>query len=178
MGSKKGKKGKAAAGAKGKGSKAASNSSSSGAAAGGKQQKGGADVNSILSVNVLAQHVLKLYPDMEDAGEYGCTSRLGARSGGFRRWWRVLHLSSQRKPGAPVGLHSALTVMRWSFVDIELIGYAVSHTIQAGKYHLASWQFAQMGRASSAAYQHSLCSEGALDTLCWLVLLIVMDVGE
>jgi hypothetical protein len=69
MGSKKGKKGKAAASAKGKGSKAAANSSSSGAAAGGKQQKGGADVNSILSVNVLAQQVLKLYPDMEDAGE-------------------------------------------------------------------------------------------------------------
>lgn len=69
MGNKKGKKGKAAAGGKAKGGKAAANNSSSGAAAGGKQQKGGADVNSILSVNVLAQQVLKLYPDMEDAGE-------------------------------------------------------------------------------------------------------------
>lgn len=71
MGAKKGKKGKAAAAGKGKGGKAATSnsSSSSGAAAGGKQ-KGAADVNSILGVNVLTQQVLKLYPDMEDAG--GC----------------------------------------------------------------------------------------------------------
>lgn len=69
MGSKKGKKGKAAP-SKGKGSKAAGGGSSgSGSAAGSKQQKGAADVNSILGVNILAQQVLKLYPDMEDAGE-------------------------------------------------------------------------------------------------------------
>lgn len=70
MGAKKGaKKGKAAAAGKGKGGKASANSSSG--AAGGKQQqqKGGADVNSILSVNLLAQQVLNWYPDMEDAGE-------------------------------------------------------------------------------------------------------------
>lgn len=67
MGSKKGKKGKAAAAGKGKGKAAAANSG--GAAAGNKQQKGAADVNSILSATVLSQQVLKLYPDMEDAGE-------------------------------------------------------------------------------------------------------------
>jgi hypothetical protein len=71
MGAKKGKKGKAAPAGKGKGGKAAasnSSSSSSGAAGGGKQ-KGAVDVNSVLGVNVLTQQVLKLYPDMEDAGE-------------------------------------------------------------------------------------------------------------
>lgn len=71
MGAKKGgKKGKAATAGKGKGGKASTNNSSSGAAGGKQQQqKGGADANSILSLNVLAQQVLDLYPDMEDTGE-------------------------------------------------------------------------------------------------------------
>lgn len=73
MGAKKGKKGKAAAAGKGKGGKAGGGGSSS-AAAGKQQQKGGPDVNSVLTVGVLAQEMLKLYPDMEDAGELAvCT---------------------------------------------------------------------------------------------------------
>lgn len=85
MGAKKGKKGKGAAAGKGKGGKAAPSNSSSGSGAGGKQQqKGAADVNSILSISVLAQQVvLELYPDMEDAGEQpahstACHSSIGA----------------------------------------------------------------------------------------------------
>jgi hypothetical protein len=67
-GTRKGKKGKAAAAGKGKGGKAGGGGSSS--AAGGKQQqKGGPDLNCVLSVGMLAQEVLKLYPDMDDAGE-------------------------------------------------------------------------------------------------------------
>lgn len=83
MGAKKGKKGKGAAAGKGKGGKAAPSNSGSGA--GGKQQqKGAPDVNSILSISVLAQQVvLELYPDMEDAGEQpahstACHSSIGA----------------------------------------------------------------------------------------------------
>jgi hypothetical protein len=79
MGAKKGKKGKAAAAGKGKGGKAGG---SSNAAGGKQQQKGGPDVNSVLSVGVLAQEVLKLYPDMEGAGELGwlCVQCLAPRA--------------------------------------------------------------------------------------------------
>jgi hypothetical protein len=77
LGAKKGKKGKGAAAGKGKGGKAAPSNSSSGSGAGGKQQqKGAPDVNSILSISVLAQQVvLELYPDMEDAGEQHSTTQ-------------------------------------------------------------------------------------------------------